>query len=176
MRNFDHNRYFGWLSLVPTPVVVGAATLGPLGGLKAPGTWGSAAGVLLYGLLLWPVGWFWMAVILGGLGWLAIGICGEAELRLGMRDPGKIVLDEAVAMPWCFWALDSLIAPWQEQGYGWVVLLVGFLVFRAFDIVKPLGISRLQALPSGWGVVVDDLAAAAATWMTLWLWLTLTIG
>ena len=41
-------------------------------------------------------------------------------------------------------------------------LLAGFGLFRFFDIAKPLGIRRLQALPGGWGVVIDDLAAALA--------------
>lgn len=55
-----------------------------------------------------------------------------------------------------------------------MTLLAGFALFRFFDIAKPWGIARLQRLPGGWGVVVDDLAAALATCATLhlgvWLW------
>jgi len=91
--------------------------------------------------------------------YLAVAICGEAEVRLGRSDPGEIILDEFVAMPLCF-------IGWSELTVGisnGVVLLAGFTLFRFFDIVKPLGISRLQCWPAGWGVVVDDLAAALAT-------------
>jgi len=45
---------------------------------------------------------------------------------------------------------------------AWVVFLAGFALFRFFDILKPLGIGRLQELPAGWGVVMDDVAAALA--------------
>jgi phosphatidylglycerophosphatase A len=52
--------------------------------------------------------------------------------------------------------------------------LAGFGLFRFYDILKPLGIRRLQDWPAGWGVVVDDAAAALATCATLhlgaWLW------
>ena len=56
-------------------------------------------------------------------------------------------------------------------------LLAGFGLFRYYDIRKPLGISRLQHFPGGWGVVADDLGAALATAATLhvghWVWLAL---
>jgi phosphatidylglycerophosphatase A len=55
------------------------------------------------------------------------------------------------------------------------VLLAGFALFRLFDIAKPFGIRRLQALPAGWGVVADDVAAALASCATLhigaWIWI-----
>ena len=46
---------------------------------------------------------------------------------------------------------------------AWAIFLIGFGLFRIFDILKPFGIKRLQDLPAGWGVVVDDLAAALLT-------------
>ena len=91
-------------------------------------------------------------------GYFAVGICGEAEVRLGQADPGEVILDEFVAMPLCFLGWTTLAADWP----AWVVLVAGFAAFRFFDILKPLGISRLQRLPAGWGVVVDDLAAGLA--------------
>jgi phosphatidylglycerophosphatase A len=95
--------------------------------------------------------------------YVAVAVCGEAEIRLGKSDPGEVILDEFVAMPLCFLGAPRLlqIAP------AWEVLLAGFAVFRFFDIAKPLGIRRLQSLPGGWGVVVDDLAAALATCATM---------
>ncbi len=142
------------------------ARLGPIGAnLPAPGTWGSAAGCL------WVAGAFWwpqlglgctLALVLAS-SYAAIAICGEAELRLGKTDPGEVNLDEVVAMPLCFLGWTH----WSASLPAWAVLVAGFAVFRFFDIAKPLGIARLQALPGGWGVVIDDLAAALATCATL---------
>ena len=162
-----------WTRRWPTPLVLALARLGPIGPkLPAPGTWGSAAG------LLWVAGAFWwpdlgpgctLALVLASC-YAAVAICGEAEIRLGKSDPGEVILDELVAMPLCFLGAGRLLA----IAPAWGVLLAGFAVFRFFDIAKPLGIRRLQALPGGWGVVVDDLAAALATCATLhgaaWLW------
>ena len=139
-----------WPRALPTWLVVGAATLGPIGRLlPAPGTWGSLVGVGAVVLLA--------AGAVGG--WWAVGICGEAEVRLGKQDPGEVILDEFVAMPWCFLGWPALVGVWP----AWVVLALGFGFFRFLDILKPLGIARLQGLPAGWGVVVDDVAAALAT-------------
>jgi phosphatidylglycerophosphatase A len=96
-------------------------------------------------------------LVLSALGfYLAVLLCGEAEVRLGKQDPGEVILDEFVAMPLCFlgWPRFLEVAPF------WFIVLVGFGLFRLFDIWKPLGIAKLQALPGGWGVVVDDTAAA----------------
>ena len=51
----------------------------------------------------------------------------------------------------------------------WTIFLTGLALFRLFDIVKPLGIRRLQDLPAGWGIVVDDFAAALAACATMHL-------
>ena len=158
-----------WTRTLSTPLVVGLARLGPIGpNLPAPGTWGSAVG------LLWVVAAFWLPQL--GLGmtlllcavssYVAIALCGEAEIRLGKKDPGEVILDEFVAMPLCFLGWHSLVAAWPAW-HGGVVLLAGFAAFRFFDILKPLGINRLQDLPGGWGVVIDDLAAALAACATL---------
>jgi phosphatidylglycerophosphatase A len=162
-----------WTRRWGTPLVLTLARLGPVGAkLPAPGTWGSAAG------LLWVAGAFWwphlgpgctLALVLAS-SYLAVAVCGEAEIRLGRADPGEVILDEVVAMPVCFFGAERLLA----AAPAWGVLLAGFAVFRFFDIAKPLGIRRLQALPGGWGVVSDDLAAALATCATLqaaaWVW------
>jgi len=157
-----------WTHRWPTGLVVALATLGPVGQrLPAPGTWGSAAG------LLWVVAAFWwprlglactLALALAS-GYVAVAVCGEAETRLGKKDPGEIILDEFVAMPLCFLGWPALVGPLPV----WAVLLAGFALFRLFDIAKPLGIARLQNLPGGWGVVIDDTAAALAACVTLHL-------
>jgi phosphatidylglycerophosphatase A len=48
----------------------------------------------------------------------------------------------------------------SATSYGWIILLVGFGLFRFFDILKPLGIRRIENLPGGWGIVLDDVLAA----------------
>jgi len=168
-----------WPRALPTWFVVNAATLGWLGRkLPAPGTWGSLAGIGAVAAMMtvFGGGGAGTAVLFGaGLigSFLAVGICGEAEVRLGKQDPGEVILDEFVAMPWCFLGWPMLLSTWPE----WGVLALGFGLFRFFDILKPLGISRLQRLPAGWGVVADDIAAALATCAvlhaTLFIWRSL---
>ena len=149
----------GWMGWLPTPWVVGIATLGPVGQLPAPGTWGSLAALPFVALLhaYLPDSFARAAVVLAGL-CIAVAVCGEAEVRLGLRDPGRIILDEFTAMPLCFLGWSRMTGQWPV----WAVLLAGFTAFRFFDIAKPLGIRWLQKLPGGWGVVADDVAAAAA--------------
>ncbi|MEM0965930.1 MAG: phosphatidylglycerophosphatase A [Verrucomicrobiota bacterium] len=151
-------------SLLPRWFVVGATTFGPIGRFKAPGTWGSAVGVLVFTLLfayLPPVPYLVLCAVLF---FLAVPLCGEAEIRLGQRDPGCVVLDECIAVPVCFFAI-----PFQPGEATWPWIVAGFLLFRLFDIAKPFGIKKLQNLPGGWGVVVDDIAAALAANIVLQL-------
>jgi phosphatidylglycerophosphatase A len=161
-----------WPRFLPTSLVLGVARLGPLGRRPpAPGTWGSLAGVLYFMVVfvdrLGPL----PAILLGAVGlYIAVGFCGEAEFRLGRKDPGEVNLDEFVAMPLCFIGWPALlgVAP------RWAIFLAGFVLFRLFDITKPFGIAKLQDLPAGWGIVIDDVAAALATCVTLhaaaWGW------
>jgi phosphatidylglycerophosphatase A len=90
-----------------------------------------------------------------------VAFCDAAEVRLGRRDPGCVILDEVVAIPLCF---PGVLAAASARGWPlWTMAVAAFALFRFFDILKPLGINRLQNLPGGLGVVVDDLAAALAT-------------
>jgi len=161
-----------WPKFLPTSVVVGAATLGPLGmKMPAPGTWGSLAGLLYFTVVFHSLG-LAPTLLLSAVGlYVAVALCGEAEVRMRRKDPGQIILDEFTAMPLCFLGWRVIVAAgWPH----WGVLLAGFALFRFYDILKPLGIRRLQDWPAGWGVVVDDVAAALATCGTLhlgaWLW------
>ena len=156
-----------WPRRLPARWVVGIATLGPLGQrLPAPGTWGSAAGIL-YTLVFfrharWEVTVVWTLLAC----YLAVAFTGEAARRMGRTDPGEVILDEFVVMPLVFigWHAGATAA-WPD----WVVLLAVFGLIRLFDILKPLGIARLQSWPGGWGIVVDDAAAALAAAATLQL-------
>src|SRR3954471_6971737 len=92
-----------WPRRIATPVVVGLATLGPLGRkLPAPGTWGSLAGLLYFALCFQRagIGAILVATVVGS--YIAVAFCGEAEVRLRKKDPGEVILDEFVAIPLCF--------------------------------------------------------------------------
>lgn len=161
-----------WPRIFSSRFIIACATLGPLGQkLPAPGTWGSLAGLLYFAVFFQRASIGAILVATAVTAYFAVAFCGEAEVRMRRKDPGSIVLDEVVAIPLCFlgWrALHGVLPVWG-------LLLAGFLLFRLFDILKPFGISRLQSLPAGWGVVADDLAAALAACATLhvgvWLWL-----
>lgn len=149
-----------WPRFLPSGLVIAVATLGPVGRMrKAPGTWGSVAGLVYFTLFFYHLGIFG-TLLFSAVGiYVAVAFCGEAEFRLGKRDPGEIVLDEVIAIPLCFLGWQTLlgVAP------PWAIFVAGFMLFRFFDVLKPLGIARLQRLPGGWGVVADDVAAALAT-------------
>lgn len=164
-----------WPRVLPDRLVLGLATLGPLGRrLQAPGTWGSVAGLLYFTLFLYPLNSAALLLVSAAALYGAVGICGEAAFRMRRRDPGEVVLDEFAAMPLCFLGWRELAV----QGWpNWSIFLAGLALFRLFDILKPLGIARLQRWPAGWGIVVDDAAAALAACLTLhlgaWGWAVL---
>lgn len=167
-----------WPRFLPTAWVVACATLGPIGRIrKAPGTWGSVAGLMYFTVVFAGLGEsrfgdVWLVLFSLAGAYFSMAICGEAEFRLGERDPGKVVLDEFVAMPLCFVGWTR----WTDVAPNWAIFLTGFALFRLFDITKPFGISKLQDLPGGWGVTIDDTAAALAACATMhaahWAWLT----
>ena len=162
----------GWPRRLPPKLVMAVATLGPLGRrLPAPGTWGAAAGLLYEMAFFYRLAWVPTVLVTLLAGYLAVGFTGEAARRMGRTDPGEVNLDEFVVMPLVFlgWHAGHT-ATWPI----WAVLLAGFALFRFYDVLKPLGIARLQSWPGGWGIVVDDVAAALAACATLqagaWLW------
>ena len=143
-------------------MIVALATLGPLGKkLRAPGTWGSAMGLLWWFLVVRkiaaPKGWphelaFDLLVVLA-----AIFICGAAAAILKKKDPSEIILDEFAAMPLVF-LFNPHISSDTKTSFLMVVL--GFLLFRLIDITKPFGIRYLEGAPGGFGIVLDDVMAA----------------
>ena len=153
-----------WPRRWPSALVVGVALLGPIGRIpRAPGTWGTLVGVLFFVVALTRLPAVALLAVALLLSWFAVGICGEAERRLGQRDPGCVILDEFAVMPLCFLGWPQLAA----VVLAWLVFALGFAVFRVLDIAKPFGIRALQDLPGGWGVVADDFAAALVTCLAL---------
>lgn len=147
------------LSLPPS-IVKFLSTLGPVGFWgKAPGTNGSFFGLFWYSLAFHQLQPFWYFIYLFLSITFAISICDDAERIFQKKDPNFVILDEFVAMPVCFIGLQKAMS----EHPMWLFMLLGFLLFRFFDILKPLGIKKLQDLPGGKGVVIDDIAAALAT-------------
>lgn len=87
-----------------------------------------------------------------------IPVCTRAGTLLGCADPGAVVWDELVAM-----LLVALCLPHTVTG-----LAIGFALFRFFDIAKPWPICHAERLPRGWGVMADDILAAAASVGVYW--------
>ena len=152
-----------WIRALPSSVVVNVATLGWLGRLKAPGTWGSAAGLAFYTVVFYPMSPLGVFLLSAFFLYLALGFCGEAEKRLQQIDPPQVILDEFAAIPICFFGVQ----PAMDSKWAWAVFLAGFGLFRLFDILKPFGIRALQRYQGGLGVVIDDVAAAVATCIVL---------
>ena len=117
----------------------------------APGTIGSAAGLVIYALLR-AAGAPPAADLVLILTFFLLGVWSGtlAERHFGGTDPAPGVIDEVVGM-----LVTLLLLP-----AGWVVAIIGFLVFRAMDVLKPWPASRLEDLHGGLGMMADDLMAA----------------
>ena len=130
------------------------AVAGGLGLMRhAPGTWGTLAGLPLALLLLaLPAAIGWLLLLVAALA--GIWICGATARDWGTHDHGAIVWDEVVG-----YALTvQLAACWLEIGP--LQLLLAFVLFRLFDILKPWPIRYLdRQVHGGIGIMVDDLLA-----------------
>jgi phosphatidylglycerophosphatase A len=131
-----------------------------------PGTWGSLAALPLWWLLqrlLSPWGYLgaWLVLLA-----MSLWVAGEAWSMLGESDHPAIVLDEAMGL--------LLALAWVPPKWPWVLL--GFSLFRIFDIVKPYPLKYLEELPGGFGVVMDDVAAGLAARLVLGLFMILVKG
>lgn len=139
------------------------ATVGGLGYAPvAPGTAGSLAGFLIAwatASLVSPRGS--MALVLLGCG-LGVVVSGMVAQALRDPDPSIVVIDECLGM----WLVCALVP--QTLHVAWVGV-AAFGLFRAFDIVKVPPLKQLERLPGGWGIMLDDLGAAAYTCLVLWI-------
>jgi phosphatidylglycerophosphatase A len=135
-----------WATLVATFFGIGRLRPGP-------GTWASAATVLLW----WLIGhWFlpqWQTAMTCALAGLTVVIGIPAASRVSraaaLKDPRFVVIDEVAGQLITFIAVPAT----------WKSLLLGFILFRGFDIVKPPPLRRLEHLREGVGIVLDDVGA-----------------
>ncbi|MEJ7603677.1 MAG: phosphatidylglycerophosphatase A [Kofleriaceae bacterium] len=116
----------------------------------APGTCGTAVAVpLVWALAGLPVWQF--ALVTVAVTALGIAAAHRADHAWGTHDSGRIVIDEVAGY------MVTMLPVARDH---WATLLIGFVVFRLFDIVKPPPVRWLdEHLPGGWGVVLDDIAA-----------------
>ena len=131
-----------------------AATFFGAGRLKpGPGTCGSLATVIVWALassLIPPASRTWATIVAAAaVNFFGIPAATRVARAYGSKDPQFVVIDEVAGQ------LVSLIA----VPLAWKTFLAGFILFRVFDIWKPFPIRRLERLPEGTGIVVDDLGA-----------------
>jgi phosphatidylglycerophosphatase A len=134
-----------------TRLAVFLATFGYCGYFPfAPGTVGSAAGLLVYLLVWWTQSSIVEAGLIVVLFSAGIWAATASERYFGGIDPGPIVLDEVVGM-----LITLAFIP-----VGLPAALTGFVLFRIFDVIKPYPAGRLESLHGGLGVMADDAMAA----------------
>jgi phosphatidylglycerophosphatase A len=146
--NTTKKTLFDYVSIAIATVGVGFIPL-------APGTWGSLVGVLIF--LLYTsinafsnystIAWIVFIILICAIGIFASQ---QAERIFDEEDPQRVVVDEVAG---------QLIAYSSVAVIDWKHLLVGFVLFRLFDIWKPYPINKLQDLHGGFGVMADDILA-----------------
>lgn len=143
---------------------VALATVGGAGFFPiAPGTVGSAVGVVIY---LATRHWSWplQLALLVAISLVGIWAADVTAKALNREDPGPVVIDEVAGQ------LVTLFM----TGAGLYGAIIGFFVFRVFDIIKPPPARQLEDLPGGVGIMADDLMAGVYGWLAvtgiLWWW------
>jgi phosphatidylglycerophosphatase A len=190
------------------------ATAAGLGYLpKAPGTWGSLGGLVLFIIPAWmyfgpetsfiarnadvgdfsfdvPFGYFnkivWeYSAILLVVSAIGVWAAWRAAEFWRQKDPGRVVIDEVsgqflTMLLGCgvpvWWRVPELryatLAPGfiiMRSAFNWKYLLLGFILFRLFDIWKPFPARQAESLPGGWGIMADDWIAAIYAGLGLWV-------
>jgi len=122
----------------------------------APGTAGSAVGVLLF----WPLAsapWPWQVAAAAAVFLVGVAASSRLARAIGVEDPGVVVVDE-VAGQW----ITLVGLPFTPA-----VAFAGFVLFRLMDVVKPWPARDLERLHGGWGIMADDVAAGVLAHLAL---------
>jgi phosphatidylglycerophosphatase A len=131
---------------------------------KAPGTWGSLAGILIYAGVAFvsPL----HATLNAVVGTVLLVIAGVWSAHLvarysGRKDPQFVVIDEVSG--------QHLTYVLSMAALNWQYLLAGFILFRVFDIWKPFPARQAETLHGGLGIMADDWIAGAYAALVLGL-------
>jgi len=122
----------------------------------APGTFGSLVGMALYCieyLIFGEISWVVNLVAVLLLFYPFTKLSGDGEVFFGEKDPPRVVIDEVFG----YW-VSVLFYPFNLK-----IAVAAFIVFRLLDIVKPWPAGRLQRLPGGIGIMIDDCAVGVYT-------------
>lgn len=115
----------------------------------APGTWGSCAALIVWWLVIGNLSLVWFIILTIIVTFVGVIVSSKIVHHSQVKDPSRIVIDEWAGQWVALWGIPV------HWGYG----LGAFLLFRLFDIWKPYPINRMEKMPSGWGVMADDLGA-----------------
>jgi phosphatidylglycerophosphatase A len=140
-----------------------------------PGTFGSVVGVALGWLIArataGPAGApvsraFIVTYVVVNVAVAAAGVWAatRAAEYIGHKDPSSVVIDEVSGQLISYAGFLGGLA-----AMNWKTLLLGFILFRGFDILKPSPARRAEWLPGGWGIMADDWVAGGYAAMALWL-------
>jgi len=129
----------------------------------APGTVGSAAGLVVYLLVWWTRSPIVEVALIAATFAAGTWAATHAERYFGGIDPGPVVIDEVLGM-----LITLAFIP-----AGWSAALVGFVLFRVFDVIKPYPANRLETFHGGFGIMADDAMAGvyANLALRLGMWL-----
>ena len=133
----------------------------------APGTWGSLPPAVVFALMRH----FGTSTVVTSIVMAALAVAGSvvcvkfasaAMAATGQTDPREVVADEFAGQAVTFIPIGAI-----PGGQIWTTVVLGFLLFRLFDIAKPWPIRKLEKLPKAWGILADDLLAGVYAWLTL---------
>jgi phosphatidylglycerophosphatase A len=130
----------------------------------APGTWGSLPVAIIFGLMCrLHLSDLAISIVMAALALAGSIVCVKfapaAIAATGKNDPGEVVADELAGQAVTFLAILFLSLDTFSIGQIYITAVLGFLLFRLFDIAKPWPIHKLEKLPKGWGILADDLLA-----------------
>lgn len=130
-----------------------------------PGTWGSLGGLLI----VWLISRYPVTPVADLIVFFLLLLVTSTLLSSYLKaieykehDPQYVVMDEVLGILITFIALP----------FTWITALIGFILFRFFDIVKPLGIRRVEKVGGAWGIILDDIVAGlfAHIILTIYIW------
>ena len=118
----------------------------------APGSFASLVCLLIWFFL--PVSVLIQLIVISGIFIIGVLSSNKMVIEMNNSDPSEVVIDEIAGMSIALFLLPHSI----------LLYFIAFILFRIFDIFKPSFIYKVQSLPSGWGIMMDDVLAGIMTW------------